>query len=55
MKWIIRTAEGGVLHHSNNQFLVFDTPYDAMKHIDESCGSSPYLYPQKLHQGIEII
>ncbi len=47
MSWAIKTAKGRILHKSNNEYL-FDTLADAIKYIDEHCGSSQYLKPIKL-------
>jgi hypothetical protein len=49
--WVIKSNKG-ILHKPNGQYLVFDTPTDAMRHIEEVCGNSPYLKPSILKRSV---
>jgi|GEM_PF-6147501 len=50
MTWVIKAESGKILTKLNGEYLVFDTAYDAMVHIDTACQSSPYLKPYKLYK-----
>ncbi len=48
MSWIIKSGKG-ILSKKNGQYLVFDTPADAVRHIEDVCGNSSYLKVVPLH------
>ena len=55
MVWIIVNRKGTVMHKPNKQFIVFPTPHEAMKYIEEHCGGSIYLSPARLYKRWKFI
>ena len=55
MNWIIKNKEGIVLLKPNKQFLVFKHAEEALRHIEDKCGNSPYLKPARLYKKPKII
>lgn len=47
MTYILQSGKG-ILSKRNGQWMIFDTPADALRHIEDHCGNSRFIRIRRL-------